>query len=99
MELQETVEMMNSNDYKERFKAEYYQLKIRTIKLASFLRKYKNNELDFAPKCSYEFLRMQWQTMINYMMILESRAKIEGIELQIVKSNGMIFYCPEGGAL
>ena len=31
MELQETVEMMNSNDYKERFKAEYYQLKIKNI--------------------------------------------------------------------
>lgn len=59
MELQETIEMMNSNDYKERFKAEYHQLKIRTVKLASFLRKYKNNELDFTPKCSYEFLRMQ----------------------------------------
>ena len=26
MKLKDTVEMMNSNDYKERFKAEYYQL-------------------------------------------------------------------------
>lgn len=29
MELKDTVEMMLSADYKERFKAEYYQLKIR----------------------------------------------------------------------
>ena len=29
MELNETIEMMQSADYKERFKAEYYQLKIR----------------------------------------------------------------------
>lgn len=29
MELRDTAEMMNSADYKERFKAEYYQLKIR----------------------------------------------------------------------
>ena len=29
MNLNETVEMMNSSDYKERFRAEYLQLKIR----------------------------------------------------------------------
>ena len=29
MELTDTIEMMKSADYKERFKAEYYQLKIR----------------------------------------------------------------------
>ena len=28
MELKDTVEMMGSEDYKERFKAEYYQVKI-----------------------------------------------------------------------
>lgn len=29
MELKDTVELMNSDDYKDRFKAEYYQTKIR----------------------------------------------------------------------
>lgn len=29
MELKDTVELMNSEDYKDRFKAEYYQTKIR----------------------------------------------------------------------
>lgn len=33
MELKDTVEMMTSSDYKERFKAEYYQLKLRYNKL------------------------------------------------------------------
>lgn len=33
MKLQDTIEMMNSDDFKERFKAEYYQLKIRGMKL------------------------------------------------------------------
>ena len=28
MELKDTVEMMGSSDYKERFRAEYYQLKM-----------------------------------------------------------------------
>lgn len=33
MKLNETIEMMNSKDFKERFKAEYYQLEIRGMKL------------------------------------------------------------------
>ena len=33
MELKDTVELMNSNDYIERFKAEYLQIKIRCDKL------------------------------------------------------------------
>ena len=37
MELKETVEMMNSADYKERFKAEYMQVVIRYKKLANML--------------------------------------------------------------
>lgn len=37
MELKDTIEMMNSEDYKERFKAEYYQTKIRYDKLHSML--------------------------------------------------------------
>ena len=37
MELKDTVEMMNSSDYKERFKAEYYQTRIRYEKLHSML--------------------------------------------------------------
>lgn len=37
MELKETVELMNSSDYKERFKAEYLQAKIRYDKLHKML--------------------------------------------------------------
>lgn len=36
MELKETVEMMYSDDYKEQFKAEYYQTLIRYEKLKKF---------------------------------------------------------------
>lgn len=39
MELKQTVEMMNSADYKERFKAEYMQVVIRYKKLANMLEK------------------------------------------------------------
>ena len=40
MNLNETVEMMNSSDYKERFRAEYFQLKIRMNGLSAMLKKY-----------------------------------------------------------
>ena len=40
MTLSNTVEMMNSNDYKERFKAEYAQLVIRYKGLTNMLRKW-----------------------------------------------------------
>jgi len=36
-ELNETVEMMNSEDYKERFKAEYWQTYIRYKKLTKMV--------------------------------------------------------------
>ena len=39
MKLSDTVEMMNSTDYKERFKAEYYQLKTRICGLENMLAK------------------------------------------------------------
>ena len=46
MVLKDTVEMMNSDDYKERFKAEYYQLVIRYNKLKSMLVKWDKGTLN-----------------------------------------------------
>ena len=40
MELKDTVQMMNSADYKERFKAEYFQVVIRFKKLKAMLEKW-----------------------------------------------------------
>ena len=40
MELKDTTTLMVSSDYKERFKAEYYQLKIRLEKLKCMLQKW-----------------------------------------------------------
>ena len=37
MELKDTIKLMNSDDYKDRFKAEYYQTKIRYDKLHQML--------------------------------------------------------------
>ena len=81
MQLKDTVEMMNSEDFKERFKAEYYQLSLRLDGLTSMLIKWENNMLDFEPKCSKETLENQVIFMKGYVDILLLRSKIEGIEL------------------
>ena len=51
MELKDTATLMVSSDYKERFKAEYYQLKIRLEKLKCMLQKWDNGECQFTPTC------------------------------------------------
>lgn len=82
MGLNETVQMMNSSDYKERFKAEYLQLKIRINGLSNMLKKYKEGTLTFKPSCSYELLHTQLVYMECYLNALEERAAIENIELE-----------------
>ena len=81
MKLNETVEMMNSDDYRERFKAEYYQLEIRLNGLAKMLEAYQAGTLNFTPKCSFELLLEQFGKMYEYKNVLRTRAMIEGIEL------------------
>lgn len=83
MKLMDTVEMMGSEDYKERFRAEYFQLKIRTRGLATMLEKYRQGILPFAPTCSYDTLFSQLVYMRNYLKQLEKRAEIENIDLNM----------------
>ncbi len=81
MELRDTIEMMNSEDYKERFKAEYYQNVIRYKKLKAMLDKWDEGELDFAPTCPRSTYNIQIIAMSDYLAILEARAVMEEIEL------------------
>jgi hypothetical protein len=84
--LKDTIELMNSDDYKDRFKAEYYQLKIRYNRLKDF-----NNRIEAAyrspviemPKhdCPRELLKEQQTIMGEYLKYLEVRALFEQIEL------------------
>ena len=81
MKLAETVDMMNSEDYKERFKAEYYQTKIRYDKLHLMIVKYEAGTLDFEPSCPLSLLKDQAKYMGMYLYTLEMRAQMEGVEL------------------
>lgn len=81
IQLIDTVNMMLSNDYKERFKAEYYQIKIRYEKLKIMCDKWEKGALNFTPTCSRHIYDLQLDAMHNYLTILETRAKIENIAL------------------
>ncbi len=81
IELKDTVELMLSEKYKDRFKAEYYQTKVRYDKLHKMLIKYEAGTLNFELSCPPEILEKQACFMGNYLKILEIRAEIEKIEL------------------
>lgn len=79
--LSDTVDLMTSTDYKERFKAEYYQTKIRYDKLKAMCDKWDKGELDFTPTCSRDTYTRQIAAMIGYLDILTARSIVEKIEL------------------
>ncbi len=81
MELKDTIEMMQSDDYRERFKAEYHQTKIRRDKLHAMLVKADARTLEFTPTCPIYILHEQKSVMDKYLYCLEKRAEIEGISL------------------
>ena len=85
-ELKDTVEQMNSSDYKERFIAEYRQLSIRIQKLKKFVGKIKYAKYADQPEpkhdCPVDLLEKQLMVMELYKATLEIRAsKYENIEL------------------
>ena len=83
LDFKDTVYLMLSDDFKERFKGEYWQTKIRYDKLHKMVVKYEAGKLDFEPKCSLELLKQQKAAMGQYLYALEVRAAIEGIELGV----------------
>lgn len=83
MEIKDTFKMMTSDNYQERYKGEYFELKIRADKLDIMLEKYKAGTLPFTPSCSYELLHEQLVHMRQYQRILEERAGIEKVDLTI----------------
>lgn len=81
MKLTDTVEMMQSADYKERFKAEYAQLVIRFKGLKDMLEKWDSGTLEFVPTCPISTYNMQIKAMADYIAVLEARAVMENVDL------------------
>lgn len=84
MRLSETVTMMNSEHYKERFRAEYAQLVNRYYGLRRMLEKWDNGTLEFEPTCPRSTYNMQTKAMEDYIAVLEARAVMEEIDLEDV---------------
>lgn len=81
MTLDKTVELMLSDDYKDRFEAEYRQLVNRANKLRKMIRQYEKGELEFEPDSPIDILVWQLKTMDEYIYILKRRASYEKITL------------------
>lgn len=81
MELKDTIELMNSKNYKDRMRAEYWQTKIRYNKLYDMIITYKSGMLNFKPNCTLDILNVQATHMEGYLKTLEIRAEIEGFIL------------------
>ena len=75
---------MLSDDYKDRFKAEYYQTKIRYDKLHKMIVKYEAGTLEFTPNTPIDILKKQAAAMGSYLYNLEVRAQIEGVQIEEV---------------
>lgn len=80
-ELSDTIDLMKSEDYKDRFKAEYMQTKLRYNNLHRMLVKYEAGTLEFTPTCPIIVLQNQKSFMGNYLKQLEIRAEIENIDI------------------
>lgn len=81
MTLADTVELMESDDYKDRFKAEFYQTRIRMLKLFDMLEKWDAGMLGFVPTSAHYLYLMQVKGMGIQIRAMRRRAKAEGIKL------------------
>lgn len=81
MELKDTCGLMCSDDYTDRFLAEYYQVETRANKLLYMLEGLEEGKLDFTPRCPKQLLDKQASVMVDYLQILQQRAELENIKL------------------
>lgn len=80
-DIREIAELLLSDDYKDRFKGEYWLVATKHSKLETLLDDYYNNRLDFELTCPSNKLLEQAACMRGYWECLRERAEIEGIDL------------------
>ena len=81
MKLADTIELMTSADWKDRFVAEYLQTKIRYEKLHDMIVKREVGRVGFETPIPLESWIEQAKHMGLYLYELEKQAAIHGIEL------------------
>lgn len=87
--LDQTIGYMLSADYKDRFKAEFWQLSLRASKLEHYIKRIKDARAAGEPEpphdCSVELLEEQLDCMYDYCRILLKRGLVEHINLYDVE--------------
>ena len=83
--------------YKERMVNEHKELQRRTVKLGELLNNYRQGKLDFELNCPVTLLEQQFGAMCVYLVVLERRAEIEGIELwlKMLSTSNLSLTCIE----
>lgn len=81
MELKDTIDLMTSSDWKDRFIAEYLQTKIRYEKLHKMIVKRELGKHGFETPIPLQSWRKQVYHMGIYLFELEKQAILHGIEL------------------
>lgn len=81
MDLAGTAKLMSSDNYEERFLAEYNQLVFRIRKLDEYINDYKAERLDHTPMSPLRTYQAQLSAMRDYLRALEDRAYYEGIDV------------------
>lgn len=74
--------MKELEPYQKRLIIEYRQLVNRIGKLDAMFDRYREGTLDFTPKTPITLLIDQANRMTDYLLVLEKRAELEGIDLE-----------------
>ena len=82
MTLKETVDLMLSEDRKERLVAEYWQAKQRVAKLDDYIDKAEAGE-PIEAEDSVEVLKAQGAVMHDYLYYLDMRMKMSGLDTEV----------------
>lgn len=99
MQLKDTIELMTSDNWEDRFVAEYWQTKNRYEYLKNIANRYEvaimkndfENILGFRPNCPLETYREQQRCMGLYLHQLELRAIMENVNLSGPPCSGTQF--------
>ena len=75
------IELLNSENFKDRMKGEYLFVKNKYDKLHDMIVRYEAGTLEFKPTCNLDILKRQASAMANYIYSLEVRAQIEDVDL------------------
>lgn len=82
MELKDTVKLMLSDDWRDRLKAEWMQVCIRCRKLTEFITAAERGERKYKSDRDKFHLKKQKEAMVMYIIALEHRMKLAGIDFE-----------------